>query len=104
MRIPPPESSSVWRIAGWVSFAVTAALFMFVSSRAGMRWLGVVMLVGAAVQIIQRRIAYGWEGRAPSGYITGTPAVLLGLLLGALGLAMLAKPDFMLVLFGWEGQ
>ena len=104
MQIPPSENSTVWRIAGWVSFAVTVALFTFVSSRAGMRWLGIVMLVGAAVQITQRRIVYGWEGRAPSGYITGVPAVLLGLLLGALGLAMLAKPEFMLILFGWDRQ
>lgn len=104
MKIPPPENSFVWRTVGWASFAVTVALFMFVSSRAGIRWLGVVMLVGAAIQIIQGRIGYGWEGREPSGYITGVPAVLLGLLLGALGLAMLAEPEFMLGLFGWDRQ
>ena len=102
MQIPPPENSSAWRIAGMASFAVGVALFMFVSSHAGMRWLGVVMLVGAIVQIVQRRIAYGWEGREPSGYITGIPAVVLGVLLGALGVAMLAKPDLMLAIFGWD--
>lgn len=104
MKIPPSENSTVWHIAGWTSFAVAVALFTLVGSSAGMRWLGVVMLIGAVVQAIQRRIAYGLEGREPSGYITGIPAVLLGLLLGALGLAMLAKPEFMLVLFGWDRQ
>ena len=100
MQIPPPEKFSAWGIAGMASFAVGVALFMFVSSRAGMRWWGFVMLVGAVVQIVQRRIAYGWEGREPSGYLTGIPAVVLGVLLGALGLAMLAKPDLMLAFFG----
>lgn len=102
MQVPPSESKSAWRFAGMVSFAVGVALFLFVSSKAGMRWLGFVTLVGALVQIVQRRIAYGWEGREPSGYITGVPAVILGVLLGGLGLAMLVQPDLMLAIFGWE--
>lgn len=104
MQIPPPEKSSVWRIAGMASFAFTVALFIFVSSRAGMRWLGVVMLVSAVVQIAQRRVAYGWKGREPSGYITGIPSVILGVLFGALGVAMVAQPDLMLAVFGWDKQ
>jgi uncharacterized membrane protein YfcA len=104
MQIPPPEKSSAWRIAGMASFAIGVALFLLVSSRAGMRWMGVVTLVGAVVQIVQRRIAYGWEGREPSGYITGIPAVVLGVLLGALGVAMLVQTDLMLAVFGWDKQ
>ncbi len=69
-----------------------------------MRWMGAVMLYGAVMQIVQRRIAYGWEGREPSGYITGFPAVILGVLLGALGVAMLVQPELMLALFGWDRQ
>jgi uncharacterized membrane protein YfcA len=103
-KVPPPERLSAWRVIGWASFAIGVALFLFIGSRAGMRWFGVVTLAAGAVQVVQRRIAYGWEGREPSGYITGVPAVLLGLLIGALGLAMLAKPDFMLVLLGWNDQ
>ena len=92
------------RIAGIAAFAVTVLLFMFVSSLAGMRWLGIVMLAGAVVQIIQRRIAYGWEGREPSGFITGFPALVLGVLLGLAGAVMVAKPDLMLAIFGWQDQ
>lgn len=69
-----------------------------------MRWMGVVTLFGAVVQIVQRRIAYGWEGREPSGYITGIPAVVLGVLLGALGVVMLVQTDLMLAVFGWDKQ
>lgn len=62
MKIPLPENSSVWRIAGWASFAITVALFMFVSSRAGIKWLGVVMLVGAVVQPSNGVLHMGWKG------------------------------------------
>jgi hypothetical protein len=96
MKEAPPEEPLVLRVAGTSSLAVAVALFIFVSSRAGMRWLGIVMLVGGIVQTIQRRIAYGWEGRPPSGYITGVPAVIVGVLWCALGVAMLAQPDFIL--------
>ena len=101
MQTPPTERYSIWRMAGIASFTIAVALFMFVSSQSGMRWLGAVTLAGAIVQIVQRRIVYGWEGLEPTGFITGVPAVLLGILLGALGIAMLAMPDFMLVLLGW---
>lgn len=101
MQIPPPDKSSAWRIAVMAAFAVGVALFMFVSDRDGMRWFGVVTFVGAIIQIVQQRITYGWAGREPSGYITGFPAVVLGLLMGALGVTMFVQPDLMLALFGW---
>ncbi|KQU67930.1 MULTISPECIES: hypothetical protein [unclassified Rhizobacter] len=96
MKDAPPEDPFILRVAGISLVAVAVALFMFVSSRAGMSWLGIVMLVGGIVQTIQRRIAYGLEGRPPSGYITGVPAVIVGVLWCALGVAMLARPDFIL--------
>lgn len=102
MSIPPPERLSRWRIASFVAFAVVVALFLSVSSQAGMRGAGVVMLVVSGVQVVTRRIPYGWEGREPSGYITGAPAVVVGMLMGAVGVAMLAQPELMLVLFGWS--
>ena len=67
-----------------------------------MRGMGVVMLAHACTHMVTRSIPYGWEGREPSGYITGIPAVLLGLFMAIIGIAMLAVPDFMLVLFGWD--
>ncbi|BBL70080.1 hypothetical protein MoryE10_06860 [Methylogaea oryzae] len=69
-----------------------------------MRGAGLLMLVGAGVQLATRRIPYGWEGLDPAGYITGVPAVVLSLLMGLAGAAMLAQPELMLVLFGWDNQ
>jgi hypothetical protein len=102
MNIPRPEQLSLWRVASFVAFAVVVALFLLVSSKAGMRGAGVVMLVVSEIHLVTRRIPYGWEGREPSGYITGVPAVMVGMLTGAVGAAMLAYPELMLALFGWS--
>jgi hypothetical protein len=102
MKLPPSERLSRWRIAGFAAFAVVVALFVFVNSKAGMQGMGVLTLAGAGVQLATRRIPYGWEGREPSGHITGVPAVVLSLLMGILGIAMLARPQLMLALFGWS--
>lgn len=61
-----------------------------------------MMLIGAALQLKDGRISYGWEGHEPSGYIAGTPAKLLSLVMALAGLAMLVWPLFLLELLGWE--
>ncbi len=81
---------------------MVVVLFSFVSTKAGMQGMGVLMLAGAGAQLATRRIPYGWEGREPSGHITGVPAVILSLLMGSIGIAMLARPELMLVLLGWS--
>lgn len=102
MQTPPRRKPPDGRVVGTASLVIGVALFLFVGPRAGMRWLGGVMLVGAVMQIVQRRIGYGWEGREPLGYISGIPAVVLGILLGVFGAAMLAQPDLMLEVLGWD--
>lgn len=105
MSVQPrlPDEQSHWRIAGLVVFVIVVALFSLVSLQAGMRGLGASMMIAAGAQITERRIPYGWEGKEPSGYITGFPTVLICLLIGAIGLVMIMRPDFMLTLFGWTG-
>lgn len=92
------------RWVGFCGFAAVAALFTLASSKAGMRGLGVLMLVHAGKYLKEGSIPYGWEGREPSGYITGIGAILLGVLIGLLGVAMLVSPDLMLRLFGWSDE
>jgi hypothetical protein len=101
VQSPPPDTQSHWRSAGLVTLVMVVALFSFVSFQAGMRGLGASMIIAAGVQITVRRIPYGWKGKEPSGYITGSSAVLICLLLGAIGMAMIVRPEFMLTLFGW---
>jgi hypothetical protein len=101
VKSPFPEKYSRWRTVSFTAFAVIVALFLFVSSTAGMRALGVMMFIGAVVQIAARRIPYGWEGKGPSRYITGFPALLVSLMMGAMGTAMIFQPELMLALVGW---
>jgi len=102
MPFPAPEPTSLWRIVQFGAFVVDVLLFLLVSSAAGMRGAGLLTLAGAAIQLVKRRIPYGWEGREPSGYITGTPAVILSLLIGLVGIAMIVQPELMLALLGWS--
>jgi len=48
------------------------------------------------------RIEYGWEGRAPSGYIIGWPATVLNLIFGLAGLAVVFWPEVAMSVFGWD--
>lgn len=104
MKLPSPEKLSASRLAALAAFVVVVALFQLVSSKAGMRGMGVVMLVGAGGQLVTRRIPYGIEGYEPSGYITGKFAVILSLLMGLVGIVMVAQPELMLALFGWSND
>jgi hypothetical protein len=101
VKLPVLQKHSRWRTMAFVTFVVVLTLFLFASSKAGVRCLGVMMSVGAGVKIVMGRIPYGWDGREPSGYITGFPAVLVGLLMAILGIVMVMQPDLMLALFGW---
>jgi len=91
-----------WSILGLCGFVAIVCLFTLVSAVAGMRGLGVIAIGSAVGGIVSRRIPYGWEGRDPSGHITGGVAVALSVLFGCLGIAMLVRPQLMLILFGWS--
>jgi hypothetical protein len=65
--------------------AVVAAAYLLGGSEVGKRTLGICIIVGALLQQGIGRIPYGWEGRDPSGYLTGWKALLFNLALGAVG-------------------
>ena len=97
MKLPPREPLLLWGIA---VFAGIVGLFLFVGEKVGIQGMGLVALIAGLIQIAKRRIPYGWEGREPSGYITGIPAVALGALMCIVAIAMLVRPELMLALFG----
>lgn len=98
----PPKKPFRWRLIGIAQFIAVVALFLFVGPKAGIRAVGVSVLVWAAASLLTRRIPYGWEGQEPSGYVTGFPAALISLVMFAAGAAMLVVPDFMLEVLGWK--
>lgn len=102
----PQESQSTdSNVLRWVGFLGVVALFLFVSAKAGTRGLGASMVAGSILQHLSGRgIEYGWEGRPPSGVITGWPAVLLNAAFGLVGLAMAIWPEVAMGIFGWEEE
>jgi hypothetical protein len=84
------------------AFLVVVGLFVFVSTKAGTRALGACMLFGALAEWREGRVAYGWKGQPPSGYVTGWFARLLSLVLGAVGVAVLIWPEVAMGILGWD--
>jgi hypothetical protein len=99
---PQANGSGEFSLLGFAAFLVIVSLFMFVSTKAGTRGVGVCVIVGALIQQISGRIEYGWEGRPPSGYITGWAAAVLNLVFGILGLAMVIWPDIAMGILSWD--
>lgn len=99
MRDERLDPLSLWSLASFVALALLTGLFMFVSSRAGVRGSGVLLLFYAATHLLQRRIPYGWSERNPLGHVKGKLAVAVGLFTAAVGIFMILQPDLMLALF-----
>ena len=100
----PQSHSSESSIFGIVLFAVVVALFVFVGNKAGTRAVGGVMIFGAAWQQLRGRIPYGWEGRKPSGFLTGGFATVVNLILAALGFSVLVWPAVAMDVLGWSSN
>jgi hypothetical protein len=96
------KDSDQFSFTGLVAFLAVVALFLFVSTKAGTRASGVILLAGALRQQLVGRISYGWEGQPASGYITGWLATLLNALLALFGLAILVWPEVAMSIFGWK--
>jgi hypothetical protein len=99
---PKTDDGSPFSLVGFAAFFIVVALFSFVSTKAGTRAIGIMLLIGAVQQGLRGRIAYGWRGRPPSGHITGFPAVAINVLLGLFGIAVLLWPGVAASIFGWS--
>ena len=82
----------VERVIGIVVFVIVVAAFVY-DRIFGWRALGIAEVAYGFWVIRTRRISYGWEGQPPSGYITGRLAVVIGLLVIALGAAFVLVPE-----------
>lgn len=82
------EQWSIWNI---VAFGVLVAASLY-SAIWGYRVAGLLAIIFGVRALVGRRIPYGIEGRAPSGYLTGASAVIVGLLTGALGVLFIVAP------------
>jgi len=100
----PQSHSSESSIFEIVVFAVVVALFVFVGNKAGARAVRGVMIFGAVWQQLKGRIPYGWEGRKPSGFLTGGLATVVNLILAALGFFVLVWPAVAMDVLCWSSN
>ena len=98
------DSSEEFSFIGLIAFLAVVSMFLFVSTKAGTRAVGMSLIVWALLQLLRGRIEYGWEGRPPLGYITGWPATVLNVIFGALGFAIVSWPEVAMGIFGWDGE
>ncbi len=93
---------SWWRVGKYIGVAGVVAAFAFAGEAAGARAIGLLVIAQAYVFLSARRIPFSWEGKEPSGYITGPWVQVLAVLLGGLGAAFVAKPALLLALLGFD--
>ncbi len=68
------------------------------------RIFGIGLVEGGFVWMKSRSIPVGIEDRPPSFFVTGTSAFLLGLIMAALGLAIIVFAERATCLLGWAGD
>jgi hypothetical protein len=87
-----PRALTRWVTVAWVvAIAAVALTYTFIGREAGLRALGGAMIAGAGLQQWLGAIPYGWEGREPSGHLTGWGLTAFNLAFGLTGLAMLVS-------------
>ena len=68
-------------------------LFLFFGESVGWRGAGLVQLFFSLKVIRERSVGVGWEGFEPSFYVTGLPAILLGVLSMFIAIMLLFCPE-----------
>jgi len=78
---------------------ISAAVFVFLIAAffydrtLGWRALGIAEVAFGFWVIRKRRVAYGWDGRPPSGHLSGPVALLIGALAIGLGGVFVLAPE-----------
>jgi hypothetical protein len=78
--------------AGLIVFAILVVASIY-RVTLGIQFAGVAAIWTGGVLIRTRQVAYGWRGRPPSGYITGIPAIAIGIAVVSLGIYMPMRPE-----------
>ena len=98
-----PGENKQWFIGAAFFATAIAVHFLF-----GVNWL--VRIIGTACLLTGlfwafiQRIPVGWEGRAPSLYLTGAVAIIAGVIMGFIGLLMIFFAPVAACLIGWSAS
>ena len=83
-----------------IIFIVIVFLFINYGQSVGWRALGGVQLFLSFYVIFKKRIGVGVQGYEPSFYITGIPAVLIGLFSAAIAIMLIFFPEETVIKWG----
>lgn len=89
-------------VAGYSCLAATIVTSLLFNIGAAVRVAGVGVMLSGVIWILRQSVPIGIEGRPPSYYVVGIPAVLLGLVTAVLGLVLLVSPSTIICPLGWE--
>jgi hypothetical protein len=87
--------------AGAIFFCSFIGAHLMFGAKAAVRVAGVACVATGILWMVRRSIPVGIEGRAPSAYVAGWPAVLAGLAIGAVGVGLLIYSALAACLLGW---
>ncbi len=96
--------STVERFIGFGFFAGFVAADLLIGHVAAVRVAGLACAVCGVSWMWKRSVGLGIEGREPSFFLTGAAAQLAGLLLLALGVAMLFQSARVACFLGWSAD
>lgn len=94
-----PQASTIWCVLEQGGFVLTLAVFFLAGKNAGVRVMGLSLLVFACHCLFVRRIPYGVEGQESIGYLTGILAIFCGLIALGIAIFMILKPALVLDIF-----
>ncbi len=89
-------------VAGYSFLAATIVTSHLFNIGAAVRVAGVGAMLTGVIWILRQSVPIGIEGRPPSYYAVGIPAVLLGLAMAVIGLVLLVSPSTIVCPLGWE--
>ena len=103
------ESISMWLrhndcIFGFVFFISFIAAYFILGISAAVKVLGIACLACGMIWIVKRSIPIGIEGRPPSFFLRGLPAVFAGIAMLLMGIVLLKYPVHAACLLGWANE
>jgi hypothetical protein len=95
-------TSTFERVIGFLFFAGFIAADLLIGHVAAVKVMGLACAVCGISWMWRKSVGVGIEGREPSFFLTGAAARLAGLLMLAVGAAMLFRSAGVACLFGWS--
>lgn len=98
--LTPAVSATARRMARLAAILVAVLVFGFAGLHAGIRVVGILLLAQMATSLYRGFRPNHSETAGECSRFTGLPAIVIGLLCGVVGIAMLWNPRFVLAALG----